>query len=135
MLLRGWIGDRVRDGEDNARELALTMAACNQWFEWDGRPFAFVREGDDVFLEARFRREDVTEDELVMITLEFEQALFSIPGVVEDHMEPLHDEEDDDCVCPPCRERHRGAMTPEELQSYLGAQEEWSRICGMVAFD
>lgn len=128
VVLCGWIGDRVRDGEDNARELELTLAACNRWFEWEDRPFDYVRRGEDVFLEARFSRADVTEEELRLLVWEFERELDCVPEVLEAHMEPLHDGEDEDCVCPPCADRSRGATTPEELQSYLGARQEWADL-------
>lgn len=124
VALGGWIGDRVRDGEDNARELELTLAACNRWFEWEGRPFAYVRHGDDVFLEAHVLRSEVSEEELRWIVWDFERELDCVPAVIEAHMEAIHDEDGDDCVCPPCLDGHRSAMTPADLQAYLGVREE-----------
>jgi hypothetical protein len=122
--LRGWIGDRVRAGEENGRELQRTLAACNQWFAWEGRPFAFVRDGDDVVLEARVAREDLGDEEVFFLMREFESELLNVPAEIEAHLEVVHDAQDEDCVCPPCLDRHRGAMTPQGLQVHLGRVEE-----------
>lgn len=128
VVVRASIGDRVRDGEDNARELELTLEACNQWFEWEGRPFAYVRDGDDVFLEAHLRRDDITEEELFWVVRDFEGELDRVPAVVEAHMESLHYPGEDDCVCPPCLNHLRSTMTSESLQAHLGHRDEWADL-------
>lgn len=100
--LRGSIGDRVRAGEDNARGLERTLADCNKRSTAEGIPFEFVREGDTVFLEGRFTRSELSDEQQFLLMREFESALMNVPPEIEAHMEAVHDEDDDDCVCSSC---------------------------------
>ncbi|MFN2319975.1 MAG: hypothetical protein ABR500_09885 [Dermatophilaceae bacterium] len=69
-----------------------------------------------------------------MTRAELERELDCLPREIQAHMESLHYLEDDVSVCPPCLDRCRSAMTPEDLQDHLGRQEEWSRLVSEIAF-
>jgi len=111
VVMRSCIGDRVRPGHEE--ELDRVIEEVNREMATDGHPvelkappFAYARDDDMVFLEARFCPDELTDDDPFRLSREFERTMINrIPdGLFEPHMEPLHVEDDDDCCCDACRD-------------------------------
>src|SRR5690606_21828119 len=96
----------VRAGHGAAvdRALAEANAEMAQWERMvpgNVPPFEFVREGDTVFLQARFCPDELTDQDRFWIERDFDIILVNyVPDhLLEGHMEAVHDDDDDDCVC------------------------------------
>lgn len=112
VVMRASIGDRVRAGHGVAVDLALEQANAHlaQWeraVPYDAPPFEYVREGDTVLLQARFCPDELSDQERFWIEREFDSILvnYAPDHLLEGHMEAVHDDDDDDCVCDACLQR------------------------------
>lgn len=90
-VMRASIGDRVRPGHEEAldrviEEINREMAQNGHSVEMNVAPFSFVRDGDEVFLEARFRPDDLSDHDRFWLQRQFETTM--INGVPDEEFEP-----------------------------------------------
>ena len=112
VMMQASIGDRVRPGHEAAVDLALVeanreMAGWESSVTYSDPPFEFVREGDIVYLRARFRPDELSDTERFWIERDFDSILVSHcpDDLLEGHLQAVHVEDDDDCVCDDCLPR------------------------------
>lgn len=109
VMMQASIGDRVRPGHGAAVDLALVeanreMAEWERGVHYNEPPFQFAREGDTVYLQARFRPDQLSDTERFWIERDFDSILVGHfrDDLLKGHMEAVHVEDDDDCVCDDC---------------------------------
>lgn len=107
--MRASIGDRVRAGHDEALDLVLAeanreLALRERVAYHNAPPFEYVSEGDVVLLQARFCPDELNEHDRFWIARDFESILVNhVPDdLFQEHMEAVHVEDDEDCVCDGC---------------------------------
>lgn len=109
-VMRASIGDRVRPGHEEAldqviAEINREMAETGHPVQMNVPPFSYVRDGDEVFLEARFCPDELTDDDRFWLPRQFDITLVNyVPDAdFGPHMEGVHFEGDPaDCACDAC---------------------------------
>ncbi|MDO5503659.1 MAG: hypothetical protein Q4G67_10840 [Actinomycetia bacterium] len=108
-VMRGCVGDEVRPGHEAELDRvieAVNLRGDSDWrsLEFNSPPFRYIRDGNLVFLEARFRPDELTEDERYWLNWHFDCVMMNHTpdDDFEPHMMAVHFEDDDDCVCDDC---------------------------------
>ena len=96
-VMRASIGDRVRPGHEEAldqviAEINREMAETGHPVQMNVPPFSYVRDGDEVFLEARFCPDELTDDDRFWLPRQFDITLVNyVPDAdFGPHMEGVH---------------------------------------------
>lgn len=150
VVLWGSIGDRIRPGVD----IETVLEVENQWLSWESiggvshkaYPIRYVAEGEHVFIEACYRPEEYTDDEIFWIERRWESEMMWVSWWVEEHMDSIHMEPDvtepdvtqqdvtddvwpdDECCCPDCWAAWQVANGAENLERWLEGRGEGSGV-------